>query len=217
MRHVDRDVSSSAAVGGHPPVRLATLADVATIDALMKASTRDLFPNYYDARQTASSVRYIAVVDQILIEDGTYFVVEVDGELVACGGWSRRDKLYTGSGAQGSEARLLDPATEAARVRAMFVRADWTRRGLGTRILDACEAAAKAEGFRRLSLMATLPGLPLYEKYGFQVRARVPIPMPDGVAIDGAQMEKPIVMTAERPAGVRWGDARGSLASNSGS
>ena len=152
MRHVDRDVSSSAAVGGHPPVRLAKLADVATIDALMKASTRDLFPNYYDARQTASSVRYIAVVDQILIEDGTYFVVEVDGDLVACGGWSRRDKLYTGSGAQGSEARLLDPATEAARVRAMFVRADRTRRGLGTRILDACEAAAKAEGFRRLSL-----------------------------------------------------------------
>jgi GNAT superfamily N-acetyltransferase len=175
-----------------PRLRLATVDDEAAIDGLMKASTRDLFPNFYDARQTESSVEHIAVVDRVLIEDGTYFVAEAEGELVACGGWSRRDKLYTGSGTASGDARLLDPETEPARVRAMFVRSDWTRRGLGRRILEACEAAAKAEGFRTLALVATLPGVPLYENYGFRVLELVEVAMPDGVSIAGASMEKPI-------------------------
>lgn len=170
-------------------LRTARLSEASAIDELMKVSTRDLFPSAYDDRQTEASIRYIASVDRMLIEDGTYFVIEEDGALVACGGWSRRDKLYTGSGPGTSDARLLDPATEPARVRAMFVRPDRTRRGLGTRILEACEAAARAEGFRRLALMATLPGLPLYERYGFTVTARTEIPLPDGSSIAGAAME----------------------------
>ena len=128
----------------------------------------------------------------MLIEDGTYFVAEADGALVACGGWSRRDKLYTGAGATGDDTRLLDPKTEPARVRAMFVRSDWTRRGLGRRILEACEAAGKAEGFRTLALMATLPGVPLYENYGFREMGRSEVAMPDGVTLECAAMEKPI-------------------------
>ena len=173
-------------------LRLARLDEADAIDALMKASTADLFPDFYDAKQTAASVRYIASVDRTLIEDGTYFLIEADGEPVACGGWSRRDKLYTGSGEGAGDARLLDPATEPARVRAMFVRPDWTRRGLGTRILEACQAAARAEGFGVLGLVATLPGLPLYERYGFVVTERVDVRMPDGTAIACAAMERPI-------------------------
>jgi GNAT superfamily N-acetyltransferase len=175
-----------------PILHLATVDDAAPIDALMKTSIRDIFPGSYDGRQTASSIEFIGSVDRTLIEDGTYFVIDVDGELVACGGWSRRDKLYTGSGAGTDDARLLDPATEPARVRAMFTRGDWTRRGLGRRILAACEAAAKAEGFRTLALMSTVPGLPLYENYGFTVNERVQIPMPDGTSIAGASMTKAI-------------------------
>jgi len=174
-------------------LRLATLDDVRAIDELMKVSTRDIFPRFYDAQQTASSIRFIASIDRALVEDGTYFVIEADGELVACGGWSRRDKLYTGSGDAADDARLLDPATEPARVRAMFTRSDWTRRGLGRQILDACEAAAKAEGFRTLALMATLPGLPLYEHFGFELIEHTQIPLPDGTLIAGASMSKPIV------------------------
>src|SRR5439155_8344413 len=151
-----------------PVMRIATPGDAEAIETLMKESGAALFPSGYDARQTESAVRFVAEVDDTLLADGTYFVFEVDGEPVACGGWSRRDKLYTGSGDAAGDARLLDPATEPARVRAMFVRADWTRRGLGRRILEACEAAARAEGFRRLSLVATLPGLPLYLAYGFR-------------------------------------------------
>lgn len=175
-----------------PDLRSAILADEAAIDALMKSSIRDIFPRFYDARQTESSVRHVGAADRMLIEDGTYFVAEAHGGLVACGGWSRRDKLYTGSGDAGGDVRLLDPATEPARVRAMFVRSDWTRRGLGRQILEACEAAAKSEGFRTLSLMATLPGVPLYEDYGFQELARSDLMMPDGVTTAAAAMVKQI-------------------------
>lgn len=173
-------------------LRLATPADAAAIDALMKASIRDIFPRFYDARQTASSMEHISSVDEMLIDDGTYFVIEEDGDLIACGGWSRRDKLYTGSGAGSDDVRLLDPATEPARVRAMFVRGDRTRRGLGRRILEACETAARAEGFGTLALMATLPGVLLYEHYGFRETSRSMLRMPDGVEIGGVAMEMPI-------------------------
>jgi len=183
-------VSAPAATA--PLLRLARLDEADAVDALMKASTEELFPSFYDAQQTASSVRYIASVDRTLIEDGSYFVFEINGELIACGGWSNRNKLYTGSDEAAEDSRLLNPMTEPAHVRAMFTRADWTRRGLGTRILEACEAAAKAEGFRRLSLLATLPGVPLYEGCGFQEVHHRLVSLPDGITMDSVEMEKVI-------------------------
>jgi GNAT superfamily N-acetyltransferase len=132
------------------------------------------------------------VIDPMLLADGTYFVLEHDGEPVACGGWSRRDRLFTGASDSEGDARLLDPSSEPARVRAMFVRADWTRRGLGRRILEECEAAARSEGFRRLALMSTLPGVPPYRAYGFEALEEVEIRLPDDVVVAGVAMEKPI-------------------------
>src|SRR5712691_5177263 len=158
----------------------------------MKESAAVLFPRFYDERQAESAVRYVAQVDPMLLADGTYFVLERGGELVACGGWSRRDRLYTGSGDAEGDSRLLDPSGEPARVRAMFVRADWTRRGLGRRILEECEAAARREGFRQLALVATMPGVPLYLAYGFQPLEELEVAMPDGIAIACVSMEKPI-------------------------
>jgi GNAT superfamily N-acetyltransferase len=158
----------------------------------MRESILALFPRFYDERQTASAAIYIGDVDLTLIEDGTYFVHEAGDEIVACGGWSRRDKLYTGSGAAEGDARLLDPRTEPARIRAMFVRGDWTRRGLGRAILASCERAARAEGFTVLSLMATLPGEPLYRADGFRELKRTLLRMPDGVTIEGVAMERAV-------------------------
>lgn len=177
---------------GVPPQRLAVPDDAPAMAALMRQAILDLFPAFYDERQTASGARYIAQLDMDLVNDGTYFVHEAAGEIVACGGWSRRDKLYTGSGEAAGDARLLDPATEPGRVRAMFTRADWTRRGIGRAILEACERAARAEGFSTLSLMATLPGEQLYRAWGFREIRRTMIPMPDGVELEGVQMERPI-------------------------
>ena len=174
-----------------PILRVAIPADADAVDALMKASATALFPRVYDDRQTASAVRYVSVVDLDLIADSTYYLLEHGDELVACGGWSRRDKLYTGGQDEG-DARLLDPSIEPARVRAMFVRVDWTRRGLGRRILEACEASARAEGFTRLVLSATLAGVPLYRAFGFREVEPHHVVLPDGVAIECVLMEKPI-------------------------
>jgi GNAT superfamily N-acetyltransferase len=162
----------------------------------MRTSVLELFPNFYDQRQTASAAVHIAHLDMQLIEDGTYFVHEAGHEIVACGGWSRRNKLYTGSGADDDDDRLLDPGTEAARVRAMFVRGDWTRRGLGRAILEACERAARAEGFEKLTLGATLPGEPLYRSFGFREVDRFPVTMPDGVSVECVAMDRAIEPTS---------------------
>jgi GNAT superfamily N-acetyltransferase len=161
----------------------------------MKESTAALFPHFYDDEQTASAVEHVAQVDRMLLEDGTYFVIETGGQMIACGGWSKRDKLYTGSGDSSGDVRLLDPSAEPARVRAMFVRSDWTRRGLGRQILEECEAAASREGFRQLALGATLPGVPLYSAYGFRAVGESDITMPDGVKLACVWMEKPIDAT----------------------
>jgi GNAT superfamily N-acetyltransferase len=182
-------------------LRLATPADAEAIQALMTASVETIFPAFYDAEQTASAVRYIGLLDLALVEDGTYFVIEApDGSLAACGGWSRRDKLFTGAAVSGAEARLLDPALEPARVRAMFVHGDWTRRGLGTRILEACEDAARAEGFTALALMATLPGLALYRSWHFGDEQPQDVVLPDGVALRGVAMSRRISAVAGQSA-----------------
>jgi GNAT superfamily N-acetyltransferase len=163
----------------------------------MKESVAEIFPRYYDAQQVASSIRHVAEVDPMLLEDGTYFVLESEGEIVACGGWSRRDRLYTGSGESDEDSRVLDPATEPAKVRAMFVRADWTRRGLGRRILEECETAARQEGFTTLALGATLPGLPLYLAFGFEPIEEGEIVLSDGVRLGYISMTKTIDVAVE--------------------
>lgn len=113
------------------------------------------------------SSRAIMGLDTQLIDDGTYFVVEFGGAIAGCGGWSRRATLYGGNQTSGRDAALLDPARDAARVRAMYTHPDYTRRGVGRMIMRLCEDAARSEGFRELELMATLSGKPLYEICGF--------------------------------------------------
>ena len=173
-------------------MRLAIPEDAERIERLMKVSIREIFPRFYAPEQIEPCVRYIGHLDRMLVDDGTYLVEEDESGLIACGGWSRRHRLYAGSGSADDDARLLDPATEPAPVRAMFVRGDRTRRGLGTRILEECEAAARAEGFTTLTLMATLPGLQLYSAWGFEPIEELDIPLEDGTLVAGVRMEKPI-------------------------
>ncbi|MDX6665665.1 MAG: hypothetical protein QOG68_1871, partial [Solirubrobacteraceae bacterium] len=175
-----------------PPQRLARPADAPAIAELMRSSVLDHFPSYYDEQQTASAAVHVAHLDAQLIDDGTYFVHEHGDEIVACGGWSRRHKLFAGPGPAADDDRLLDPAIEPARVRAMFVRRDWTRRGLGRAILEACERAARDEGFTDLVLGATLPGEPLYASFGFRATERFMVTMPDGVSMECVAMQRPV-------------------------
>ncbi|MDB5453321.1 MAG: GCN5-related N-acetyltransferase protein [Caulobacteraceae bacterium] len=152
--------------------RLATLEDIDRLRPLMDAAIAELQQGFLTPAQIESS-KTVMGMDRQLIVDGTYFVVEADGLVAGCGGWSRRATLYGGDHSPGRDAALLDPATDAARVRAMYTHPDFARRGVGSLILTLCEDAARAEGFSRLELMGTLSGVPLYERAGFRAIERI--------------------------------------------
>lgn len=167
-------------------IRIATRADLPEIQRLMHASIAALSRGFYDERQTASAVRHIGVPDGQLIDDRTYFVIEQEGRLVACGGWSARAKLFTGT----TDQDVAEGWSDVARIRAMFVDPACARRGLGRRILEASEEAAREAGFTTCELMATLPGVPLYEACGYRAVEDATIELPDGVRLDCVVMRK---------------------------
>jgi GNAT superfamily N-acetyltransferase len=164
------------------------LGDAETLSELIRASVLGLSGSDYSPEQLQSALRHLFGVDTRLIEDGTYYVVDAERRPVACGGWSRRRTLYGGDQYAVRSDDRLDPETEAARVRAFFVHPDYARRGIGRRLLEECEREARAQGFRRLELMATLTGIPLYERSGFRVLERLEIELPDGVKFPLARM-----------------------------
>ena len=147
--------------------RLATRDDIPALEPLMQAAIDELQKGFLDEAQIRSS-RAIMGLDRQLIDDETYFVIESGGLAVGCGGWSRRATLYGGDHSAGRDSALLDPSKDAARIRAMYTRPGFTRRGIGRLILALCESAAAAEGFTRLELMSTLSGRPLYTAAGFE-------------------------------------------------
>jgi GNAT superfamily N-acetyltransferase len=147
--------------------RLARHADVAALTGLMALAIAELQKPFLDAAQIAAS-RTIMGLDTQLIDDRTYFVVEQDTALAGCGGWSRRQTMYGGDRSPGRDAALLEPGRDAARVRAMYTHPAFTRRGVGRLILALCEDAARAEGFSRAELVATMAGLPLYAACGYR-------------------------------------------------
>lgn len=153
-----------------PPVltvRAATPGDVPMLEQLIERSTRQLSQAHYTAEQIEAAVAHVFGVDGELIADGTYLVAEAGGDLAGCGGWSRRRTLFGGNRFAGRTGGLLNPATDAARIRAFFVEPGHVRRGIGQTLLMACEGAARAAGFRGLKLMATLPGEPFYRAAGY--------------------------------------------------
>jgi GNAT superfamily N-acetyltransferase len=151
--------------------RLATPDDLPALAAVMDASIRDLQTPFLTPQQIAAS-RTIMGLDAQLVDDGTYFVIEIDGAIAGCGGWSRRETMYGGDHTPGRSPALLDPAVDAARIRAMYTHPRFARRGVGRQVLRLCEDAARDEGFRRVELVATLAGEPLYRACGYEVLER---------------------------------------------
>ena len=163
--------------------RVARREDLEALRELMDAAIAELQKPFLDANQIASS-RAIMGLDTQLIDDGTYFLVHADGALAGCGGWSRRATLYGSDQTPGRSAALLNPAMDAARIRAMYTHPDHARKGVGRLILSLCEAAARSEGFSRMELMSTMAGEPLYSRFGYQQvervtdnRGGVPVPL----------------------------------------
>jgi len=179
-----------ASLGSEPRIRHATLDDKAELVELIARSARELSADDYTPAQVEGALRGAFGVDTQLIMDRTYFVAEADGKLVACGGWSKRRTLFGGDARAGRDAAELDPAADAAKIRAFFVDPAYARRGLGSAILARCETEAAACGFRRFEMMATLPGARLYARYGYSGTQRIEYEVQPGVMIEFIPMHK---------------------------
>jgi GNAT superfamily N-acetyltransferase len=172
--------------------RLAVHKDLPELGALMEISIRALLKPVLTPAQVEASFSIMGL-DTQLIADGTYFaVMDETNRIVGCGGWSRRATLFGGDHSAGRDARLLDPKTEPARVRAMYTHPDFARRGVGRLILSLCERAAAAEGFTHTELGATMAGLPLYRTHGFAEIERLDVETPSGVRVPIVRMAKKI-------------------------
>ena len=170
-------------------LRAATLDDVPELRPLMDRAIRELMRPFLSPAAVEASVELMGL-DTRLIADGTYFAVVEDGRIIGCGGWSRRATLFGGDHTDGRSDALLDPASDAARVRAMYTDPDHARRGIGRAVLGACEVAARAEGFLSEELVATLAGEPLYRACGFAVVETFEQMTKAGVAIPLMRMTK---------------------------
>ena len=173
-------------------LRRARREDVGALQRLIDRSVRQLGSAWYTSGQIASALRFIFGVDTQLIDDGTYYVVQGADGIVAAGGWSGRRTLFGGDQWKHGADAPLDPATDAGRIRAFFVDPASARRGLGRMLFDQCLTDARAAGFQRLELMATLPGEPLYRALGFEADENVSLALPDGVAVPLVRMSRAI-------------------------
>lgn len=170
--------------------RLATFEDIPELQQLIALSARRLSKDYYSDAETEGAIKYVFGVDSQLIADGTYFVVESKDHIIACGGWSRRNTLFGGDQHKDRADPLLNPAIDAARIRAFFVHPDWARKGIGKMLITLCEKAACQYGFTRMEIGATLPGVPLYESMGYHKAKRINVPLPDGEQFMVVNMKK---------------------------
>ena len=167
------------------------MADIPALEELIRESVSVLSAEYYTSRQIASALSHVFGVDTQLIVDETYFVAEMENQLAGSGGWSKRKTLFGGDQSKADRIdRLLDPAFEAARIRAFYVHQRWSRKGVGSRILEACEDAARTTGFSRIELVATLPGEPLYTARGYEKAEAMQIRTPDGESLPAFRMTK---------------------------
>jgi len=172
-------------------LRPATLTDIPALQELIRVSVTALSAEHYTSEQIQSALSHVFGVDTQLIMDGTYFVAEIEGQLAGSGGWSKRTTLFGGDQSKANRVdSLLNPAVEAARIRAFYVHPRWSRRGVGSRILTACEEAARAAGFSRIELVATLPGEPLYAARGYERAEAMLLETPDGESLPAFRMTK---------------------------
>jgi N-acetylglutamate synthase-like GNAT family acetyltransferase len=171
-------------------IRTATLSDIENLQRLIRISARTLGRAFYSESQIEGALHSAWGVDTQLIRDGTFFLAEIAGECAGCGGWSWRKTLFGADCQPGREASRLDPGIDAARIRAFFVHPGFARHGIGRRLLEQCEAAARKSGFKSAELVATLPGEPFYRRFEYAAVERITHPLEEGLSIDFVRMRK---------------------------
>ncbi len=170
--------------------RVAKRSDILQLEELIPRSSYELQKNTYTRPQIQSALGPVFGVDEQLIEDNTYFVVEDNSRIIGCGGWSFRNSLYGGSSGNSPTDPKLDPNKEAARVRAFFIDPSYARKGIGSAIMQVCEEAIRAKDFKQVEISATLVGELFYAKFGYQSVERYEIPLKSERAMTVVKMVK---------------------------
>ena len=173
-------------------VRKARMDERGAIQRLIAESARRLSREHYSDVQIEAAIATVFGVDTTLIEDGTYFVAEIGGELAGCGGWSRRKTLFGGDQYSSRDTAYIDPETAPAKIRAFFIHPDHARKGVARAILARCEDEARAYGFRELELLSTLPGIEFYKSCGFAEDGNLVLDLSGGVKLPFVPMRKSI-------------------------
>lgn len=174
-------------------IRRAVRADLPGLERLVEESVLRLQARDYSGRVLDSALRNgLLMPDPQLISDGTYYVAEMEDRIVGAGGWSQRRNAINGASGPHDIHELLDPATEAAKIRAFYVHPRYARRGIGSRLLRVCEDAARRAGFRRLELISTLTGAPLYAARGWEAHESLRIPLSDDQTYQAIRMTKTV-------------------------
>lgn len=173
-------------------IRLATIDDVTTLNKLIAESVKELSRGIYSEQEIEGAIKYMFGVDTELVKDKTYFVIEKDGEIAGCGGWSKRKKLLGGNQFSGQEeaSSYLDPSKDAAKIRAFFIHPKFARQGLGSILLNYCEREASLNKFTQLEMMATLPGVKLYATLGYKAVSEKIVVLPNDVPLRFVHMTK---------------------------
>jgi GNAT superfamily N-acetyltransferase len=172
-------------------IRLARQEDITALASLIQESARTLQATYYTSEQIEGALGTVFGVDSQLIQDETYFIAENRHQIIGCGGWSKRKTLYGGDqGKKAEEDQLLDPNFDSAKIRAFFVHPEWARRGIGSQIMEQCEAAALEAGFKTIEIIATLAGEPLYRRFGYTVSQKFEILLPNKSVLPVVRMVK---------------------------
>ena len=175
-------------IAAAPTIQQATAADIPALDKLIELSVRYIVSSKYSPQQIESALEFIFGVDTHLIDEGTYYIAKIDGDLAGCGGWSRSAKLYGGN--QITVNNVVKPIHPTAKIRAFFIHPQYVGQGVGRHLLQVSELAARRAGFKQLELVATLTGAMFYQKCGFSAVEPMDISLPDGVSLQAIKMKK---------------------------
>ena len=161
-------------------IRVAVPKDSAAVRRVLLASYPALMADAYEPALLARVLPSITRPHPRLLAGGTYFLAEVDGEGVGCGGWSWEDP------GGGPLRRGL------AHIRHFAVRSSWAGRGVGRALYERCAEEARAAGAKRFEVQSSLNGEPFYAAVGFERIGRIEAPMSRGLLFPSILMRRKI-------------------------
>ncbi|MFK8249985.1 GNAT family N-acetyltransferase [Ancylobacter terrae] len=167
-------------------IRRANPSDLPEIRRLQAAALRGFARRVHGSEVVESLIPRIGDFDVELVSDGTFFLAEIEGEAVACGGWSVREPSF-----MGSEIEL--PTTggvDVPHLHGVFVHPLFIGNGIGSILLEKIDSDLRGQGFARARIAATLSAEGFFAHRGWRRQGAVFGALEGGLIFVGMGMEK---------------------------